>query len=237
MHCTGKSSGWKCRCQWQAVVMGEWIGIVVALAVGVPLLVVAVLMDLRRRRAMDTELAAAPERGDDAVDAFVPEYIVQGDVDALARPGTGVEPQRDFADGVRLGFGHLDADFATAGQWAELSDATILMVDDDISTMRELLVPLGGAASGQALVIAAASFHPDVLASLKANRRVTRLPVVAVEANLAELLQLQDEVGGEVLSSADLKAGWVPAHALGAASRWSSDRQYICVAGNRSDKR
>jgi len=217
--------------------MDDLIGIVVALVVGVPLLVVAVLVDLRRRRAVESELAEPPLRGDRSVDALVPDYISQDAVDALPRPGAGHRAQGESMGGIRLALGHVDEDFATAGHVAELRDARVLMVDDTISSFRELLVPLGDAASGHPLVIAAASFHPDVLASLKANRRVARLAVVVVEANLAELMQLQDEVGGEVLSSADLKAGWVPAHALGTASLWSSDLQSISVAGNRPDKR
>ncbi len=217
--------------------MDDWIGIVVALAVGVPLLVVAVLVDLRRRRAMETELMAAPVRGDDGVDALVPNYITQDAIDALPRPGSGLRSTKDVVGGARLDFGHVDQDFATAGDVAELQDAVVLMVDDTISSMRELLVPLGRASVGQPLVVAAASFHPDVLASLKANRRVAHLPVVAVEANLAELMQLQDQVGGQVLDASDLKAGWIPADALGSAQTWSSDLSSVLVLGAGRAKR
>ncbi len=212
--------------------MDDWIGIMVALVVGVPLLVVAALVDLRRRRTGETELAEPPLRGDRNVDALVPDYISQEAVDALPRPGAGLRPQEESVGGIRLAFGHVDEDFATAGAVAELRYARVLMVDDTISSFRELLVPLGDAAAGQPLVIAAASFHPDVLASLKANRRVTRLPVVVVEANLAELMQLQDLVGGQVLEASDLKAGWIPPDALGLAVQWSSDLSSSWVLGN-----
>ncbi len=212
--------------------MDEWIGIVVALGVGVPLLLAAVLVDWRRRRKADGELAAPPARGDLAVDSLVPTYVSQDFVDAQARPGAGQSPSPEFSGGVQLGFGHVDADFATAGHMAQWSDAAVLMVDDTISTIRELLVPLGMAASGQPLVIAAASYHPEVLASLKANRRVAQLPVVAVVANLAELMQLQDQVGGQVISASDLKAGWLPTGVMGSATRWSSDLTSTRVRGS-----
>ncbi len=211
--------------------MDDWIGIVVALAVGVPLLVVAVLVDSRRRHKAETELTQPPLRDDPRVDSLVPDYISQDAVDALPRPGAGRRAKEESMGGSRLAFGHLDEDFATAGHVAEYRNARVLMVDDTIFSIRELLVPLGEAASGLPLVIAAASFHPDVLASLKANRRVAGLPVVAVEANLAELMQLQDLVGGEVLASSDLKAGWIPSSALGLAEHWGSDLSGSWVLG------
>lgn len=218
-------------------VMDDWMGIVVALAVGVPLLVVAVLVDRRRRRTALDELAEPPLRSDHRVDGFVPVYISQGAVDALPAPGGGARAKKPSVEGARLAFGHLDEDFATAGSVAELRSARVLMVGDPISSLRELLVPLGEAASGQPLVIAATSFHPEVLASLKANRRVVQLPVVAVEANLAELMQLQDLVGGQVLSAPDLKAGWIPPSALGFADHWSSDLSSSWVVAGRQGQR
>ncbi len=203
--------------------MNDWIGIVVALAVGLPLLVVAVLLDRRRRRAIETELKEPLLRGDDGVDALIPDYISQDTVDALPRPGADARSGKEVGEGVQFAFGHVDADFATAGHIAELQNARVLMVDDTVSSLRELLDPLGQAAAGQPLVIVAASFRPEVLATLKANRRVVRLPVVAVDANPAELIQLQDLVGGQVLEGSDLKAGWIPPDALGTAVGWRSD--------------
>ncbi|MGV8846012.1 hypothetical protein [Tessaracoccus sp.] len=211
--------------------MGEWIGVVVALGVGVPLLVLALYLDVRGRRKADEVLTSAPVRGNPAVDALLPTYVSQDDVDAMVPPGRGREAAAGEPVGRCLGFGHVDPDFATAGQVAELTNAAILMVSDDVLSMRELLVVLSGASLERPLVIAAASFHPEVMATLRANRRATGLPVVAVEANPAELLQLQDIVGGVVLSSADLKSGWVPQGTFGTARVWRSDRRSIRVVG------
>ena len=210
--------------------MGDWIGVVVALTVGVPLLVLAVVLDTLRRRRHDAELASAPLRGAPEVDAVVPGYISQADIDAMANPavpGKASPPQ----NGVRLGFGHVDDDFATTASVAQFSDAAVLMVSEDVATMRELLVPLSRASQAAPLVIAAVGFHDDVLAALRANRRATQMPVVAVRANPAELLQLQDVVGGDVLSSGDLKSGWFPDSALGRAEKWHSDLRSIVVRG------
>lgn len=216
--------------------MDEWIGVVVALAVGLPLLVGALWFDVRRRRRADEELASVPLRNDPTVDALSPRYISQGEVDAMARPGVGVRASTAPPGGVRLDFGHLDRDFATAGDVAEWRNAAVLMVGDDILTMRELVVPLAGASADHPLIVAAAAFHPDVVASLRANRRAVQLPVVAVMANPAELLRLQEVVGGSVLSSADLKAGWVPADALGLAAHWRSDLGSASVTGEGARK-
>ena len=140
----------------------------------------------------------------------------------------------DYPDGM-LYVGRPVADLirynAERGELGELNDAAVLMVGDDVSTMRELLTALAIASEQHPLVIAAGAFHPDVVASLKANRRMLRLPVVAVTANPAELMRLQDEVGGEVLSSADLRAGWLPEGALGVASQWRSDMASTRVLG------
>ena len=216
--------------------MGDVTGIVVVLAVGLPILILAMLLDRRRRLAREVETAAAPLRGSDTVDALVPVYIPQERVDSLPSPGAGVKPGEGFSGGVLLDFGHVDEDFATAGTVAEYEDAAVLMVDDTVTSMRELLTPLGAAASGRPLVIAASAFHPEVLESLRANRRATLLPVVVVEANLAELMLLQDQVGGEVLAASDLKAGWLPASAFGSASRWRSDMRSVRVLPAVADK-
>ena len=207
------------------------MGVVVALGVGVPLLLEAVWLDSRRRRQRDAELASAPVRGAPEVDAVVPRYISQHDIDAMAAPGVSGPAAGPPAGGVRLGFGHLDEDFATGGGVAQWGDVLVLMVADDVTAMREILVPLAGASTDHPLVRVAGGFHPDVLAALKANRRATHMPVVAVQANAAELLQLQDVVGGQVLSGADLKSGWLPQDALGRARTWRSDARSITVVG------
>lgn len=216
--------------------MDEWIGVLVALAVGLPLLVGALWFDVRRRRRADEELASVPLRNDAAVDALSPRYISQDEVDAMPRPGAGARAATAPPGGARLDFGHLDRDFATAGDVADWRNATVLMVGDDVLTMRELVVPLSWASADQPLIIAAAAFHPDVIASLRANRRAFQLPVVAVMANPAELLRLQEVVGGSVLSSGDLKAGWVPADALGSAAQWRSDMTSTSVTGGDARK-
>ena len=228
---TVKSSGSDGLRQWQARGMGEWCVFVVVLGVGVPLLGLALWLDVRRRRHVDAELASAPLRGDPVVDFHLPRYVSQAEVDAMARPGSRAESTGNDHGGALLAFGHLDQDFATGGKVADLANAAILMVGDDVLSFRELLVPLSGASAQRPLVIAAVSFHPEVVATLRANRRAMGMPVVAVEANPAELLQLQDVVGGEVLSSADLKSGWLPAGALGLAASWHSDLTSIRVVG------
>ena len=215
--------------------MGDWVGVVVAVGIGVVLLVLAVWVDVRRRRRSEGDLASAPLRGDPRVDAVVPGYVTQSSIDAMPRPGAPVAP-RAAAQGVRMSFGHLDPDFATDGAVADLADAAVLMVGDDVDTMRELLGPLSGASAGHPLVIAASAFHVDVLASLKANRRMTRMPVVAVAANPAELMRLQDVVGGVVVSSADLKSGWLPPGTLGLARSWRSDMTSTHVLGGDPTK-
>lgn len=217
--------------------MGDWMGVVLALAVGLPLLGVALWFDVRRRRRTEEELASPPVRNDPTVDALTPRYVTQMEVDDMTSPGRGTATAAPPQPGaVRLEIGHLDDDFSTGGGVAVLENASVLLVADDILTMRELLVPLSRATAVNPLVIAAASFHPEVVASLKANRRALRLPVVAVLANPAELLRLQQVVGGDILASDDLKAGWVPAQALGSVMSWRSDTDSVTLTGKGAGK-
>lgn len=197
--------------------MGEITGLLIALGIGIPLLVGAVLLDRRRQRRIEGD-AVAPEAGPAEVSDVVPDYITQSEIDTMpppAGPATSNEPPR----GASLGFGHAAAEFATHGEVCELHDARVLMVSGEVETMRELLTPL---ATWSPLVIAAEDFHDDVLKTLRANRKALRLSVVALKVRPAQAKELAEVVGGELLEPSDLHAGYVPDGALGSAERWWS---------------
>lgn len=85
--------------------------------------------------------------------------------------------------------------------------------------MRQLLIPLS---RWSPLAVAARGFHDDVVATLVANRKATKLSVVAVKVSTSQLEDLQQAVGGNLLDSTDLRAGYVPESALGRTQRWRS---------------
>lgn len=201
--------------------MNAWIWLVVALAVGLVLLGAALLADRARERRREGA-GAAPSRGLESVDAIIPRYVTQSEIDALPLPA-GPPIAEPGTKGSRLPFGHSGPEFATDGDRAILRDARILMVDGDVTAMREVMAVLPGREGDPALVIAATGLGGDVLAGLKANRRALRMPIVAATPSRRDLYELRQIVGGEVLGIADLRAGYVPDEALGRAALWVSD--------------
>lgn len=161
--------------------MDFWGWFLLAVAVGGGLLAVAVLADRHARRRTSGEGEPAPERGIAAVDAQVPAYITQDEVDALPAPGRGVPGDLPHK-GEGFGFGHAHPDFATRASGADWARPRILVVDGEVDTMRQLLAPLSAATADAPLIVVAAGFAPEVLTTLAANRRAVGLPVVAAVA-------------------------------------------------------
>lgn len=207
--------------------MGDWTVLVAAIAAGGALLATATLLDLRRRRRRDGT-GRAPQRGVESVDAIAPTYVTQGEVDAMPLPATA-DPGSAPPSGTRLGFGHLGVEFATAGSRAIYAAPRILLIDGSISTMRELLPLLATTSPASAAVVVALGFADDVLATLRANRRALRTPVVAAQASRRDLYELAAVVDGEVLTEQDLRAGYIPGAALGRAVSWVSDECQLWV--------
>lgn len=201
--------------------MPSWLWFVIVVAVGLVLLAGAVLLDRRASRRATGAGEPAPLRDHPVVDSLVPAYVTQDEVDALPAPGAG-QPRRLPQQGEGFGFGHAHRDFATNPDGASWDAPTLLVVDGVVTAMRELLVPLQLATHEAPLVIVAEGFHPDVVATLAANRRALGLPVVAAAAPVRERRRLAELTGASPLSVPDLQAGYVPAAALGAARHWSS---------------
>lgn len=208
--------------------MPEVMWLVIVVAVGLPLLGVAVHLDRRHRRRLEGD--APPLRGDAGVDAHAPAYVTQSEIDALPLPGRGTTAPEQHP-GTRLAVGHARAEFATAADHAVHRDARVLVVDGAISAIRELVPLLGATGAGAPLVVVASAFDDEVLATLAANRRSLDVPVVAVACPAVLLETVRDVVGGEVLTSADLKAGYVPSDALGLARTWTSTMTTAWVEG------
>lgn len=176
------------------------------------------MLDRQARRRREGELQGAPERDDLEIDAIVPAYVTQSEVDAMPNPAG--PSSRTSPPGERvLSVGHLAREFATDGDACELADAHVLLVNGEVDAMRQLLIPLS---RWSPLAVAARGFHDDVVATLVANRKATKLSVVAVKVSTSQLEDLQQAVGGNLLDSTDLRAGYVPESALGRTQRWRS---------------
>lgn len=197
----------------------QWFAIVVG--VGVALLALALLLDRRARLRATGAGQPAPLRSHAEVDRHVPEYVTQGEIDALPAPNA-TSRGRVPHHGEGFGFGHAAPEFATEGNGASWDTPALLIVDGSVDSMRELLAPLSRASTQRPLIVVAEAFHPTVLATLAANRRALHLPVVAAVAGRRDRLRLAELAGASEVSPSDLQAGYVPVEALGSATHWSS---------------
>lgn len=210
--------------------MPAWSWFLTALAVGIVLLAVAALTDRRAARRRAGVGLPAPRRGVADVDRQVPRYLTQPEIDAMPRPLERDARPSGFREGEGFSFGHAHADFATSPGGAELRDPRILVVDGEVTSMRELLGPLASARADRPLVVVAAQLHPEVVATLAANRRALHLAVVAAVADARDRRRLAELTGAEELTPADLRAGYVPDSALGRAATWASTRSRAWVS-------
>jgi hypothetical protein len=202
--------------------MPAWSWFVVALLLGGTLLAVAALTDRRSRRRLTGAGEPAPRRGLDEVDRHVPRYVTQDEIDALPSPasGQGAGPLPHAGEG--FGFGHAHPDFATDREGARYEDPRILVVDGEVTAMRELMTPLAEATPELPLVVVAAGIHPEVLTTLAANRRALRLPVVAAVAGARDRVRLAELLGVAQVPASDLRAGYLPPGSYGLALEWTS---------------
>ncbi len=193
--------------------MENWIGLLAALGVGIPLLVVAVWLDVRRRRRAE----GPPER------SKVTRYVTASAVAEMPAPkGAWAEPKP--TDEV-LPFGYAHPGFANSWGQAELCDANVLLLDGIGATMRELMIPIS---RHKPLVIAAKDFTPSVLDTLVANYKALHLPVIAVTTDkMGEVAEL---TGAVPVSVADIRAGYLPAENLGYTKHWASDARTTRIA-------
>lgn len=213
--------------------MAPWQWLVLIIAVGGALLAFAVLADRRAHRRITGAGEPAPLRHNDEVNRHVPTYITQDEIDDLPAPGRGVSGSLPHK-GEGFGFGHASPDFATVNDGATWANPRLLVVDGAVETMRELMTPLARASEESPLILIASRFHPDVLATLAANRRALGLPIVAATAGDKDRRRLAEATGATELTPADLQAGYVPDEALGRAASWSSTGSRCWVQPDQS---
>lgn len=191
--------------------MGELGGLLWVLAIGLLLLVLAVWLDVRRRRRVEGKPARGPGGGS-------PGYLTQSEIDDLPAPGAGRSVPRAEPRGERLEIGLADPGFADVNGRIDLEGANVLVIDGTGVSMRELMLPM---ARHQPLVLVARGIDEEVLATLVANRKSLAMPLAAVVTDL--IPEVADLTGASPVSVADLRAGYLPAGHLGHATRWVTD--------------
>ena len=222
--------------------MQQWLGIVAVLVVGIGLVVYGYLWDRTSNKLRREQLTSTPDRpipGHDA-DAGAPTYVQASDLAAKRSPAVtapdALAALHSRTDGApSLPYGHLAETFTThAGGLCVLDDPVILVVDGELTTVRELL-PVADHAktSGRPLAVVASAVTDEVLQTLEANALAGTLPATAVAIPEAgQCRQFASLVGAVPITPADLKAGWVPTQHLGTCAIWVSSPTQLWVVAD-----
>lgn len=195
----------------------SWLWLVGALFLGGALLAAATAFDARRRRESERAATEVPLRGQPAVDAHVPSYVTQDEIDAMPPP----EGSTDDPPGARFDVGLAHPDLAPARGYATLQGARVLVVEGEVTSMRQLLAVLGG----EPLLLVANTVADEVGKTLAANGRAVGLQVLACVGGPGDLIRVAEHAGAEILTGDDLRAGYVPEHAYGRAKSVAADKR------------
>ena len=205
-------------------------GVVIILAIGLALLVIAALADRRTRLRLERQ--RPPDAPDDGRPP--PDYLTDDQLAARFRPqASGPEDERWVQlrrTGPPLDLGLAEAGLATlaGGRGALDQPAAVLVCREPVETTREILGPLGR--TGPAgLIIAAPAFEAEVRATLVANVRAGTVRLLALTGGAEALAHLAELTGAAVVSRADRQADDVPPEALGHVSRALADARHTWV--------
>lgn len=196
----------------------EWLWLVGALVLGLAVLCVAVATDRRAQR----EAVVVPPRGNDTVDAHVPTYVTQAEIDALP----DVEGRREAPVGERFDAQVAHRSLLPARGRACLEAPRILMIDGPIDSVRQLFPVLD---SSNALAIIACSVHDEVARTVQANRKHSAMPLLLLTAGAKERARIADHVHAQPLTDDDLRAGYVPVEAYGSAASLAADARHTWI--------
>lgn len=199
-----------------------WLWLGGALLLGSTLLIVAVTVDRRVLRRNSRAAVVASTRGNDAVDAYVPTYVTQAQIDALP----GIPGSRQAPRGRRFDAKLAHRCLLPEHGRAHIDQPRLLLVDGTVDAMRQLLPALG---DRQALVVIAREISEEVAETVEANRKQFAWPLLVLVASSEELHRIQQETGQQVLTPDDLRAGYVPAEAYAATARVDADAQHAWI--------
>lgn len=216
----------------------DWWGIGLILAAGVAVVVYGYVDDRRKTRERDAAMLAPPKRDIPRFEptaeapAYLselqartrPDQLASTDLNALTR--TDLVAAQAAAPRVTVGMAAKDFISDSPTGWAVAANPMVVVLSDEVTTVRELLPVLQRAqAAGRPLVLVAPRFGADVLSTLAANTVQGKQQCVPVPANADQSERIAALTLARALSHTDLQAGWVPEDALGSIGTWISDRK------------
>ena len=227
-----------------------WWGVVAVVVIGAAVVAYGWLSDRRVTRERERALAAAP--GDGPTPAYVTEDSPRPEVAGLSDDARAAL-RAELADAVSFEAGWPGSEFVTdpASGWAVLPAPAVLVCPDELDDLRDLVAVIrrlrpmgetsgsprtsgvGGGAAGQnnpqpnrpPLVVVAPGFGPSMLRTLAANAAHLALANLPVALDEAARETVCATTGATPVPRDDLRAGYVPADALGTCRTWVSDQQ------------
>lgn len=210
----------------------DWIGIAVVLVIGIGVVSYGYFWDRTTNRQRAEELRQPPSALTSGLDPSLPtpNYVLATD---LPKP-TAMNPeaiqlvQERLAKATHLRQGYCSTDFASdeGSQLAVLIHPLVLVVDGNVTSMREIFPALERAHGAQrSLAVIAEAIPPEVVQTLAANSRAGKLATVALVAPSRDREQVAALTGASPVPVSDLRMDWLPPESLGDCSLWASDAQ------------
>ncbi|MGL5406733.1 MAG: hypothetical protein ACRDAX_08145 [Propionibacteriaceae bacterium] len=202
------------------------------LGVGILLLTGGFLITRRREKAEQNRLRAPIQRNIPNLPETdsAPNYLSLDDIVDNAPAATGIAITAPPASEALPCGGYVDSIFATQEKLAQLANAIVLCVAEELESHKDL-IRLLQVTSPHPIVIAAQYFSDPVKRLAAANHLHHKRQVILISCNNPEVLAKL--LGTDTLSYADIQAGWLGSTAL--VSQWiSSDSHSWIVSAKPS---
>ncbi|MBK8460137.1 MAG: hypothetical protein WAS07_15895 [Micropruina sp.] len=211
-------------------------GIVAILVIGVAVIAYGALSDRRATQRQRDALTAPPKRDIPRLSptSEPPSYLTElqartkpaganTDLDAPTRRRLSEAQAAAFS--IPSGYPRLSFITDRSTGWFVAEAPIVLICDAEITAIREVLPLMERAKkTGRPLILVAADISEDVVDTFSANSVQGMLRCVPIQLGDPELRAgLASAVGAHQLTVTDLRAGYVPADALGSAETWLCD--------------
>lgn len=204
--------------------MEPWqIALAVTFVVGMAVLIGGYLHDRRRLRRHAEQLASAPRRHVPGLptDARPPRYVSAAA--ARTAPEPRANPSVDVSQATKVTAPLAGPGFAPDGTTAVLEHPAVVVIASDVTRFRQVLTPMERAAkSSTPLVLVAAGFTPEVVATLEVNAIQGLVRVLAVQADEPARTQICELTGASPVIGSDLWSGYLPDSSVGRCAAWSA---------------
>jgi hypothetical protein len=212
------------------------IGLVALIVIGLGVIIFGALHDRARNRRRAAEMLAPPPRAIPRLERDAPAPAYVSELQARRAPGgagrdlspgdrAAVDAEIEAASTVTINTGYASRDFVTDAPTsrAVLDHPLVAVCAGPVQSVRELLPILERASrSHRPLVLLAASFTPEITATLEVNAIQRTIALVAVVAGTADAEAVARATHAVIIDAADRRSGYLAPNQLGSCARWIS---------------